>query len=77
MSGSKVTWAKCFMRSIITLLRDNICPDQTLFWQIYAINNYITSWLNGLNFMRSIITLLRDNICPDQKLLGLNILCDQ
>ena len=51
------------MRSIITLLRDNICPGQKLL---------------GLNiFMRSIITLLRDNICPGQKLFWLNILCDQ
>ena len=51
------------MRSIITLLRDNICPGQNLILAKY--------------FMRSIITLLRDNICPGQKLLGLNVLCDQ
>ena len=50
-------------QSIITLLRDNICPDSKVTWAKY--------------FMRSIITLLRDNICPGQKLLGLNILCDQ
>ena len=63
MSGSKVTWAKYFMRSIITLLRDNICPGQKLL---------------GLNVLFakcfiSIITLLRDNICPGQTLFWLNI----
>ena len=51
------------MLSIITLLRDNICPGQKLL---------------GLNVLcDQYLHYFRDNICPGQKLLGLNVLCDQ